>query len=49
LIKLGVELFNGDKDKCCGITTTGGTQSIMYACIAYRNRAYKMGIENPEM
>ncbi len=49
LIKLALDLFNGEKDKACGITTTGGTESILFACLAYRNRGYKMGIKRPEM
>jgi sphinganine-1-phosphate aldolase len=49
LIKLTLDLFNGDKNNSCGITTTGGTESILFACLAYRNRGYKMGIKRPEM
>jgi sphinganine-1-phosphate aldolase len=49
LIKICVDLFNGDKEKACGITTSGGTESIIFACLAYRNRGYKMGIKHPEM
>ena len=29
--------------------TSGGTESILSAMIAYRNRAYQRGIEYPEM
>lgn len=49
LIKLGMEMFNADKDQGCGITTSGGTESILFACLAYRNLAYKKGIKKPEM
>jgi sphinganine-1-phosphate aldolase len=49
LIKLGVELFNGGKDECCGVTTTGGSESIQMAMMAYRNRGYALGIKHPEM
>ena len=49
LIKMGMDMFNSDKEKGCGITTSGGTESILFACMAYRNRAYKMGIKKPEM
>ncbi len=49
LIKLALELFNGDKDRSCGITSTGGSESILFACLAYRNRGLKMGIRRPEM
>lgn len=29
--------------------TTGGTESIMMACKAFRDRAYNKGISNPQM
>ena len=29
--------------------TSGGTESIMLACKAYRDMAYERGIEHPEM
>ena len=29
--------------------TSGGTESLMMACLAYRNRAYKLGIKDPDM
>jgi hypothetical protein len=48
LIKIGIDLFNGNENTC-GITTTGGTESILFACLAYRNRGFTMGIEHPEM
>ena len=48
LIKLGVQLFNGKKD-ACGVTTSGGTMSIINAIYAYVNRGKKLGITNPEI
>lgn len=33
----------------CGTVTSGGTESIILACLAYRNRAYARGIRRPEM
>jgi sphinganine-1-phosphate aldolase len=48
LIKLGVELFNGGKD-ACGVTTTGGSESIQMAMLAYRNRGHSLGIKHPEI
>lgn len=48
LIKLGIEFFNGDEE-VCGITTYGGSDSIIHAILAYKNRAKKLGITNPEM
>lgn len=29
--------------------TTGGTESLLLACYAYRNLAYSQGIDRPEM
>ena len=48
LIKIGVNLFNGKEDSC-GMTTTGGTMSIINAIYAYSHRARKMGIKKPEL
>lgn len=42
------DLFNGDQESC-GTMTTGGTESIMLACKAYRDLAYSKGIKRPEM
>ena len=48
LIKIGVQLFNGNSD-ACGITTNGGTMSIINAIYAYVHRGRKLGIKNPEV
>ena len=48
LIKLGVQLFNGGKD-ACGVTSNGGTMSILNAIYAYTNRGKKLGIKHPEI
>ena len=48
LIKLGVQLFNGKED-ACGVTTSGGTMSIINAIYAYANRGRKLGIKHPEI
>ena len=48
LIKLGVQLFNGGED-ACGLTTNGGTMSILNAVFSYVNRGRKLGIKNPEL
>ena len=47
LIRIGVDLFNGGED-ACGLTTSGGTMSIIHAMYSYVIRGRKMGIENPE-
>lgn len=33
----------------CAQMTSGGTESILLACKAYRDRAHAHGIEQPEM
>ncbi|KAM3173588.1 hypothetical protein ACTXT7_012225 [Hymenolepis weldensis] len=48
VVKMCIDLFHGDSE-CCGTMTSGGTESLLLACLAYRNRAYKLGIRNPEM
>lgn len=40
LIRQTVNLYNGDQ-KACGIMTSGGTESIFQACVAYRNKYRK--------
>lgn len=41
-------MFNGGADSC-GCMTSGGTESILMACLAYRNRGYERGITQPEI
>ncbi|VUZ43360.1 unnamed protein product [Hymenolepis diminuta] len=48
VVKMCIDLFHGDSE-CCGTMTSGGTESLLLACLAYRNRAYKLGIRNPEI
>ena len=48
LIKIGLELFNGKEDSC-GMTTSGGTMSILTAMYAYIHRARENGIKKPEI
>ena len=48
LIKIGVQLFNGKED-ACGLTTNGGTMSIINVIYSYVNRSRKLGIKNPEL
>merc|ERR1711971_712315 len=42
------DLFNGSSDSC-GCVTTGGTESIILACKAYREKGREAGIEIGEM
>jgi len=48
VVSMCVGLFNG-KNECCGAMTSGGTESILMAMLAYRNRALAQGIEEPEL
>ena len=48
LVLMVIKLFNGN-DNCAGCITSGGTESILMACKAYREWGYKKGIKYPEM
>jgi len=48
IIYMVKNLYNGD-DKTCGIITSGGTESIMTAMLAYREWGRKHGIEEAEI
>lgn len=48
VVQMVVNLYHGDTN-CCGTMTSGGTESILMACKAYRDRAYERGITKPEM
>ncbi|NXD14653.1 SGPL1 lyase, partial [Nothocercus nigrocapillus] len=48
VVRIACTLFNGGPDSC-GAVTSGGTESILMACKAYRDLAYEKGIKRPEM
>uniref|UniRef100_A0A1L8EHT5 sphinganine-1-phosphate aldolase n=2 Tax=Haematobia irritans TaxID=7368 RepID=A0A1L8EHT5_HAEIR len=49
VVRMALTLFQGD-DNCCGTMTTGGTESIVMACKAYRDYAREhKGITRPNM
>lgn len=48
VVRIVCSLLHGGSGSC-GTVTTGGTESIILACLAYRNRAYAQGIRRPEM
>ncbi|GBP60810.1 Sphingosine-1-phosphate lyase [Eumeta japonica] len=48
IVRMAVNLFHGDQI-ACGTVTTGGTESIMMACKAFRDLAYSKGISNPQI
>jgi sphinganine-1-phosphate aldolase len=50
VIAMTLSLFNANAEKGCGTTTSGGTESIVMACKAYRDWARtERGITQPEM
>jgi len=49
VIRWTLNLYNGD-DSHCGVLTSGGTESIILACLSYRELGRKhMGIKKPNM
>lgn len=50
VIAMTLSLFHADPQRGCGTTTSGGTESIIMACKAYRDWArVEKGITEPEM
>ncbi|XP_068927209.1 sphingosine-1-phosphate lyase 1 isoform X1 [Petaurus breviceps papuanus] len=48
VVRIVCTLFNGGPESC-GCVTSGGTESILMACKAYRDLAYEKGIKFPEI
>jgi len=48
VVRMTCNMFNGDSETC-GCMTSGGTESIMLACKAFRDMAYERGVTFPEM
>lgn len=48
VVRIVASLLHGGPGSC-GTVTSCGTESIILACLAYRNRAYDKGIRHPEM
>uniref|UniRef100_A0A6I8NPK2 sphinganine-1-phosphate aldolase n=1 Tax=Ornithorhynchus anatinus TaxID=9258 RepID=A0A6I8NPK2_ORNAN len=48
IVRMACSLFNGGPNSC-GSVTSGGTESILMACKAYRDLAYEKGIKHPEI
>ena len=48
VVQMTVDMFNGNEE-CCGAMTSGGTESILMACRAYRQVGYDRGISVPEI
>ncbi|KAM4703785.1 sphingosine-1-phosphate lyase 1 [Rhinophrynus dorsalis] len=48
VVRMTCTLFNGGPS-ACGTVTSGGTESILMACKAYRDLAFEKGIKHPEI
>lgn len=48
IVRMTCSLFSGDENTC-GTVTSGGTESLILACYAYRNLAKEKRIKNPEI
>ncbi|XP_034007921.1 sphingosine-1-phosphate lyase 1 isoform X1 [Trematomus bernacchii] len=48
VVRMSCTLFHGGANSC-GAVTSGGTESILMACKAYRDMAYERGIKYPEI
>ncbi|XP_013884292.1 sphingosine-1-phosphate lyase 1 [Austrofundulus limnaeus] len=48
VVRMSCELFHGGPGSC-GTVTSGGTESILMACKAYRDLAYERGVKVPEI
>ncbi|KAM9560954.1 sphingosine-1-phosphate lyase 1-like isoform 2-T2 [Salvelinus alpinus] len=48
VVRMTCTLFQGGPNTC-GTVTSGGTESILMACKAYRDMAYERGVKHPEI
>ncbi|CAB1425095.1 unnamed protein product [Pleuronectes platessa] len=48
VVRMACTLFQG-RPESCGTVTSGGTESILMACKAYRDMAYERGVKYPEI
>lgn len=48
VVRMSCSLFHGGPSSC-GTVTSGGTESILMACKAYRDMAYERGVKYPEI
>jgi sphinganine-1-phosphate aldolase len=51
LVKISIDLFKGTNkvDDICGMASTGGTESILFAMLSFRERARRRGVTEPEL
>ena len=48
LVQVTINLFHGNEE-ACGVLTSGGTESLLLAVLAYREWGRKRGIDEPEI
>ncbi|KAM6916019.1 sphingosine-1-phosphate lyase 1 [Xenentodon cancila] len=48
VVRMSCTLFHGGPNSC-GTVTSGGTESILMACKAYRDMAHERGVRHPEI
>lgn len=48
VVRMSCSLFHGGPNSC-GTVTSGGTESILMACKAYRDMAHERGVKYPEI
>ncbi len=48
IVRMTINLYNGDND-ACGLTTGGGTESLLMAVLAYREWGRRRKISRPNM
>uniref|UniRef100_A0A7S3YKK9 sphinganine-1-phosphate aldolase n=1 Tax=Lotharella globosa TaxID=91324 RepID=A0A7S3YKK9_9EUKA len=49
VVAMTLKMFQGTSKDHCGLTTSGGTESILMAMKAYREKGYAKGIRRPEI
>jgi len=49
LIAMSATMFHGDPYKSVGTVSSGGSESLALAILAYRGLAYSKGIQEPEL
>lgn len=51
LVKIAVDLFRGTNttDDICGLISCGGTESIIFAIMAYLMKSRERGVTEPEL
>lgn len=48
IIRMCCNMYNGSPESC-GVLTSGGTESIILAMLAYREWGHEKGIKKPNM